>query len=117
MESKRIIGTVLGVIGVYLWFTPLAYVDSMGPGVYLAGHHIGGIAYLLLFSLFAYSVLSWITQHIPRIIAASVSLTISLLFLFQVGSSAALGLFGLIIVSAVGIYLAVRDKKTTKPVR
>lgn len=112
METRKIIATVLGALGILLWFMPLAYVGDMG--YYQAGNHIGGIAYLLLFSFLAYGVLSWIEQHIPRIIAASVALAICLMFLFQAGGSAAWGLLGLIIVSIAGIALAGYDIKAIK---
>lgn len=110
----KIIGTILGVVGVLLWFMPIAYVSFMDADAYQAGNHIGGIAYLLLLASLAYAVLSWIEQHVPRIIAASVALTISLLFLAQAGSSAAWGLFGLIVVSVAGIIAAIRDNKVSK---
>lgn len=72
--NRRTIGTVLGVVGVVLWFMPLAYVTFMGQEAFQAGHHVGGIAYLLLAGSVAYAVLSWMEQHVPRIIAASVAL-------------------------------------------
>ena len=74
----------------------------------------GGIAYLLLLSSLAYAVLSWIEQHVPRIIAASLALAICLLFLAQAGSSVAWGLIALIIVSSASIVLAIRDNKLLK---
>jgi len=114
MEKRKIIATVLGALGVFLWFMPLVNVTStffQGMEMYQAGNHIGGIAYLLIISFLAYGILSWIGQHVPRIIAASVALAISLLFLLQAGGSAAWGLYGLIIVSIAGITLAVYDKK------
>lgn len=112
--NGKVLGTILGVAGVLLWFMPLAYINFMGADAYQAGNHIGGIAYLLLFASLAYAVLSWIEQHVPRIIAASVALAISLLFLAQAGSSAAWGLFGLIVVSIAGIVVAIRDNKVLK---
>jgi hypothetical protein len=109
--NGKILGTILGVVGVLLWFMPLAYVNFMGMDAYQAGNHIGGIAYLLLLSSLAYAVLSWIEQHVPRIIAASLALAICLLFLAQAGSSVAWGLIALIIVSSGSIVLAIRDNK------
>ena len=111
--SGKIIGAVLGVVQLFLWFMPLAYVnDSM----FQAGNHIGGIAYLLLFAALAYSVLSWMDLHIPRIIAASASLAICLLFLVQAGGSAAWGLYCLILTCIVGIVIAVNDNKVSPEV-
>lgn len=112
--NGKVIGAILGVAGVVLWFMPLANVDFMGIGAYQAGNHIGGIAYLLLSASLAYAVLSWIEQHVPRIIAASLALAISLLFMAQLGSSAAWGLYGLIVVSITGIVVALRDNKALK---
>lgn len=111
--DRKTVGTVLGVIAVAFWFSPLAYVSFMGEGAYQAGHHIGGIAYLLLSASLAYSALSWLEQHVLRIIAGSVALAISALFLFQAGSSAAWGLYGLILASASSIALAVQDNKAS----
>lgn len=115
--NGKILGTILGVVGVLLWFMPLAYVNFMGMSAYQAGNHIGGIAYLLLLSSLAYAVLSWIEQHVPRIIAASLALVICLLFLVQAGTSVAWGLIALIIVSSVSIFLAVRDNKLSRMIR
>ena len=112
--KRNIVGTVLGVAGVLLWFMPLAYVRFMDVDAYQAGNHIGGIAYLLLFASVAYTYLSWNEQHVPRIIAASVALAISLLFLMQAGSSSAWGLIGLIVVSGASIAVAVRDNNIPK---
>lgn len=112
--NRRTLGTVLGVVGVVLWFMPFAYVDFMGVGAYQTGTHIGGIAYLLLLASLAYAVLSWMEQHVPRIIAASVALVICLMFLASAGASAAWGLIALTLVSAFGIVLGVRDNQAAK---
>lgn len=109
--NGKILGAILGVAGMFLWFMPLVIVNFMGTNFHQAGNHIGGIAYLLLFASMAYAVLSWIGQHVPRIIASSVTLAISILFLAEAGSSAAWGLFGLILVGIAGIVAAVRDNK------
>ncbi len=114
--DRKSIGTVLGVAGVVFWFSPLAYVNFMGTQAYQAGNHVGGIAYLLLFASLAYAAMSWTGQHVPRIIAASVALAISLMFLNQAGSTAAWGLYGLTAVSIVSILLAVQDNKASKAV-
>lgn len=109
--NTKIAGTLLGVAGVVLWFMPLIELSWMGRAAYQTGQHIGGIAWLLLFSSFAYAVLSWLEQHVPRIIAASVALAISLLILAQAGEAAASGLLSLITVSLAGIALAVYDMR------
>ncbi len=114
--NGKILGTILVVVGVLLWFMPLAHVNFMGMNAYQAGNHIGGIAYLLLFASLAYAVLSWMEQHVPRIIAASLALAICLLFAVQAGSSIAWGLIVLIIASFASIVLAVRDNKSVKAI-
>jgi len=112
--NKKIIGTILGVIGTCLWFMPLAQIEFMGMNMYQSGSHIGGIAYLLIFATLAYSVLSWIEQHIPRVIAAAVALAICGLFFVQAGSSAMWGLYGLIVVNIACVVLAAIDIKSSK---
>lgn len=113
--NAKVLGTILGVAGMLLWFMPLAYVEFGHMTAHQTGNSIGGIAYLLLFASLAYTVLSWMEQHVPRIIAASLGLVICLMFLAQAGSSVAWGLVALIIVHAESIYLAVRDNKLLKP--
>lgn len=91
--DNKVKGVLLGVAGIILWFMPLASWDQefmrQTMTVHQAGHHIGGIAYLLLLSSVAYAALSWYEQHQLRIIAGSVATGISLLFLVQAGSTVA----------------------------
>lgn len=109
--DKKLIGTLLGVAAALLWFKPLANVEFMGMAATQAGHHIGGIAYLLLLASLCSAALSWTGHHVPRIIAGGVALGISVLFLAQAGASSAWGLYGLVAASAGGIVLAVLDNK------
>ncbi len=109
--DTRLKGSLTGVAGMLLWFMPLVHLNWMGVDAYQTGQHIGGIAWLLLFAHFAYAVLSWMRQHVPRIIAAAVALAISLLFLAQAGEAAAWGLLGLIGCGIGGIILAVVDQR------
>lgn len=104
MRGKTL-GTVLGVVGAFVWYMPLL-TDGV---VYQTGEHIGGIAYLLLAALLTYSVLTWTEQHIPRVIAASLALTICLLILVQAGNSAGWGLIVLTGITFSGVVLAARD--------
>jgi len=112
------IGVAIGVAGIFLWFMPLASwtENFMGNNinVFQAGYHIGGIAYLLLFSMFAYSVFSWFKLHSLRIVAGALSLLICLMFLVQIGSNTGWGLIGLILVSILGIVLGIIDNKKQK---
>jgi len=116
--DKRIIGVTIGVAGIFLWFMPLASWTENFMGntinVFQAGYHIGGIAYLLLLSMLAYSVLSWFKLHSLRIVAGALSLLICLMFLVQIGSNTGWGLIGLILVSILGIVLGIMDNKNQK---
>jgi len=112
--DKRIIGVTIGVAGIFLWFMPLASWTEDSTNFFQAGYHIGGIAYLLLFSMFAYSVFSWFKLHSLRIVAGALSLLICLMFLVQIGSNTGWGLIGLILVSILGIVLGIMDNKNQK---
>ncbi len=106
-------GMALGVAGVILWFMPLVYVKLDGFSLvfqsvqmHQAGHHIGGIAYLLILSSAIFAVSSWFLSKQISIFAASISTGISVVFLFQAGSSAAWGLICLVIVSVISLVQA-----------
>jgi len=114
--NSKIFGITLGALGMCLWFMPMVYFDMMGTDAYQAGNHIGGIAYLLLMSSLAYAVLTWMDQHVPRVIAVAVGLAICLLFLIQAGSAAAWGLLALLVLNVFAASLALRDAKTTQAV-
>ena len=116
--DRRMFGLLLGVAGVGLWFMPLAYVNVgmfskmfEGMQLYQAGHHIGGIAYLLLLSSAVFAISSWILNKHISIVAATVLLGVSVLFLFQAGSSAAWGLICLLVVSLMCLVFAFKMKK------
>jgi len=116
--DKRILGVIVGVAGIFLWFMPFVSWTGEFMGVsrtlFQTGQHIGGIAYLLLFSMFAYSVLSWFKLHQLRIITGALSLLICLLFFAQIGSNIGWGLIGLILISALSIILAMKDYRFYK---
>jgi len=123
--KRQILGVIIGVIGMFLWFMPLvsweekAILEDYTYTVYQTGYHIGGIAYLLLFSTFAYAAFSWLKIHPLRIISAAVALVICLLFLGMLYSKRALnnvdwGLIGLILVSIAGIVVAFLDYRSEK---
>lgn len=115
--NQKIIATMLGVAGAILWFTPFAYIDFMGVEGFQAGHHIGGIAYLLLLSSLAYAVLSWMEQTVPRLMASGVACAIGLLFAVQAGSSIAWGLLALLAVSMASVALAVASLRSAQTQR
>lgn len=116
--DNKVKGVLFGVAGIVLWFMPLAAWDQVFMGqsitMHQAGHHIGGIAYLLLVASIAYAALSWFAQHQLRIIAGCIAVGISLLFLVQAGSNAAWGLLALIAVSGAGVWFAILDNKKSK---
>lgn len=114
MNNKEIC-TALGCAGVVLWFMPLAYVEFMGLAGYQAGHHIGGIAHLLLLALLAYAALSWTGQRSPQIFSGVVALAVSLLLLASAGESAAWGLYLLTLVCLAGTILAVKGRRAPPP--
>jgi len=111
--DKRILGVTLGVAGIFLWFMPFASWTMEFMGVsstfFQSGQHIGGIAYLLLFSMFTYSVLSWFKLHQLRIITGALSLLICILFFAQIGSNVGWGLIGLTLISVLSVVLAIKD--------
>ena len=61
--DKRVVGTLLGIAVVLLWFMPWMEFSVGDMEFYRTGSHIGGIAYLLLMSSLAYAVLSWVAQR------------------------------------------------------
>lgn len=111
--NRKLVGCALGVLGLFVWFLPFAYVDFMGQTFVQSGQHIGGIAYLMLLAFAAYAVLSWLELHGPRMIGAGAALAVALLFLAQAGGSAAWGLYVAIVVSALSLWFAYRDSKTS----
>ncbi|QXE90200.1 hypothetical protein [Geomonas subterranea] len=94
--KTKMIGVALGVAGVVLWFMPMA---KVGINVYVAGREVGNISYILVVCSLAYAIFSFFELHKLRVIAATVSTAISLLFLTEAWSNAAWGLYGLGIVS------------------
>jgi len=116
--NRGILGVIIGVIGIILWFMPLVSWQEEFMGeyvtVYQAGYHIGGIAYLLLLSMFAYAVFSWFQLHELRMIAGAVALFVCSLFFFQASENAGWALVGLIILSIIGILMAFVDYRKVK---
>ena len=108
--DRKTLGAVLGAAGLVLWFMPLVGISFGGFDGFQTGQNVGGIAYLLLFASFAYSVLSWMELHVPRVIAAGVAVIVCILLWMQAGITAARwGLYALLLVNVAGILLAVRD--------
>lgn len=103
--NSKIVGAVIGAAGLFLWFQPFVL---LGGGYWQSGQHIGGIAYLLLFAMLAYAVLSWMELHIPQIIAAGLALAVLLTFIARAGASAAWALYALILLNVLGVALAWR---------
>lgn len=104
--DKKIEGVLIGLACVLFWFAPFAEwnEDFMGQSMYykVAGHHIGGIAYLLLASSFSYSVFAWLSQPHLKVVVACLSLLLSFILLLQIGSSISWGLMCFIFMSGYG---------------
>ena len=105
--DKRVVGTLLGIAGVLLWFMPWMEFSMGEMDFYRTGSHIGGIAYLLLLSSLAYAVLSWVAQPMPRIIVAALSTLLSGFFWLNAGEEAAWGLVWLCTVSGFSLLQAI----------
>jgi len=110
--SRKTIGTVIGAICTFLWFAPLINLDFMGMGMYQTGAHIGGIAYLMLLCSISYAIVSWMEQHIPRIIAASLCLLVCFIILIQVNP--AWGLIGITVLQLAALALAIIDQRSMR---
>lgn len=54
--DNKIKGLLVSVAGVVLWFMPLNQFVWRGVGMFQTGHHVGGIAYLMLVAAIAYGV-------------------------------------------------------------
>ena len=85
-----------------------------GMEIYQAGHHVGGLAYLLILSSAAYAYSSSILNRQLAIIASAVATGISILFLLQAGSSVAWGLLCLVVNSVASLIMAVKMDKPTE---
>lgn len=120
--NGKIVGTVLGMIGMLLWFMPLV---KYGSGIYSGsnaspetGSDIGGIAYVLLAASIAYAASSWLNQHVLRIILSVLALVACVAVLYSHRSYAiAWGLVALMVVHLVGLALAAIDNIRNKPNR
>lgn len=119
--DRKTVGMLLGLAGVILWFMPFLSVEmggynNMFHGLQLhqGGHHIGGIAYLLIISSAVYAVSAWLLNKQISIVAAVVTLGISAWLVIQAGSSVAWGLISLVVVAIVSLILALTmDKPAT----
>lgn len=100
-------GIALGLAGVLLWFMPLA---SVGVHVFQTGPEVGNnLTYIVPASSLAYAIFSCFALHKLRIVAASISTGISLLFLTYAGSTATWALYCLIVVSGISWIVAYTD--------
>ncbi len=112
--DKRVVGTLLGIGGMWLWFMPWRQFSIEAFDFNQTGSHMGGVAYMLLMSSFAYAVLAWLPQPVPRIIVAAVATLLAGLFWLSFGESAAWGLVGLCLVSGVSLIEAVQEHSSFK---
>jgi len=114
--DKRVVGTLLGIAGMLLWFMPWTEFSMGNMDFYRTGSHIGGIAYVLLMSSLAYAVLSWVPQPVPRIIVAALSTLLSGFFWLNAGEAAAWGLVWLCTVSGFSLLQAIERNSTERKV-
>jgi len=105
--DKRVVGTLLGIAGMLLWFMPWTEFSMGDMDFYRTGSHIGGVAYVLLMSSLASAVLSWVPQPVPRIIVAALSTLLSGYFWLNAGEAAAWGLVWLCAVSGFSLLQAI----------
>lgn len=112
--DKRVVGTLLGIGGMWLWFMPWRQFSIEAFDFYQTGSHMGGVAYMLLMSSFAYAVLAWLPQPVPRIIVASVATLLAGFFWLSHGESAAWGLVGLSLLSGVSLVEAIQEHAAFK---
>ena len=112
--KKQMVGTCLGVLGIFLWFMPFVYVQFSNMVGYQNGVHIGGLAYLLIVACAAYAALSWLQIHPLRMLASGISSLICIYFLLLAGASVAWGLILLTVVSVVSFVLGFKDFKAEK---
>jgi hypothetical protein len=105
--DKRVVGTLLGIAGVLLWFMPWMAFSMGDMDFHRTGSHVGGIAYVLLMSSLASAVLSWVLQPVPRIIVAALSVLLSGFFWLNAGEAAAWGLVWLCAVSVIALLQAI----------
>lgn len=119
--NAKVTGLVLGVLGVFLWFMPWAQWQHEFRGetieAFQAGHHVGGIAYLVLIAATAYSAAAWKEQPTLQIVSAAVWLG-SALLLFVLGDHLAWGMFALLGAASASLWVGFRqrNRQTQHPV-
>ena len=114
--DKRVVGTLLGIAGMLLWFMPWTEFSMGDMDFYRTGSHIGGIAYVLLMSSLASAILSWVPQPVPRIIVAALSTLLSGSFWLSAGEAAAWGLVWLCAVSGIGLLQAIERNSAERKI-
>jgi drug/metabolite transporter (DMT)-like permease len=108
-RGSQLLGAGLGVGGAILWMMPTVTLQFMGQPAYQAGQYIGAYAYLLLVSVLAYSVFSWVGYPLLRLATSAVMLGICVGFFLQASSHGSWGLLSLLLNSCVCLILALRD--------
>lgn len=111
--NAKVVGLVLGVLGLFLWFMPWAQWQHEFRGetidAFQAGPHVGGIAYLVLVATTAYSAAAWKEQPTLQIVSAAVWLGSTLLLVVQ-GDHLAWGIFALLGAGSASLWLGVRQR-------
>lgn len=96
IKDRTILGIILGIATLALWFAPFVSYGAM----YQAGHHIGGLAYLLPLASVAFGILSFLGQFKVRFIVALAHSALCLLYVSQAWASIG---WGLIVLTAVSL--------------
>lgn len=107
--TSKMVGLVLGLLGILLWFTPWTEwtQDFMGRQtvVFQSGQHIGGLAYLVLLAAGGYAWSAWNVRRQLQLVAAGGWLLVVLLYVVQ-GMTPAWGLYGLLVTACAGLWRA-----------
>lgn len=102
-------GVAIGVSGVVLWLLPQMTQQFMGRQAYQAGQHNEALAYVLLFSMLVYSVLSWVGHLLLRALAGVLMGMLCLYFYIQAGDRRVWALDGLVLDSFACVLLTIND--------
>ena len=105
--DKRVVGTLLGIAGMLLWFMPWMAFSMGDMEFHRTGSHIGGIAYVLSHKLNRSTGNRPPPQPVPRIIVAALSVLLSGFFWLNAGEAAAWGLVWLCAVSVIALLQAI----------
>lgn len=106
-------GLIVGLLNTFFWFVPWYSwtQDFMGESMYMTqnGTHVGGMAYLLIASSILYSIFSYRKNFQLQIVFGSIQLFLAALFMLN--GNLSWGLPAIFIVSVLGIWFGIQEKK------